>query len=456
MKKATDHIAAVPWAIEPAWLQTIQDIAGRTLSDFEAVEKTRIDRLARSENAGIRDGVAVLEIIGPIFRHANLMSEISGATTIETLGRDLTAALVDPNVKAILLNVDSPGGMVSGTNEFAAMIKDASKPVTAYVGHQAASAAYWIASAADEIVIDPTGQLGSIGVVQKYIDDRKQQSAEGVENIEIVSSQSPNKRPDIHSDEGRSEIQRQVDDVAEVFVSVVAVNRRTTPEKVISEFGGGGMLTGKKAVAAGMADRLGSFEEVLAGLAGADRGRGHKGAPANSTVKQETNLMKDKVSTTEATENVPAPTITADLIAGSHPEIAAHFQTLGATAERERILSIEGAALPGHDALVATLKADGKTTAGDAALQIMAAEKGKLSSRLDAQKAAGDLTDKIESTATSTGEDAPTVTADAPIEDRAKADWDAKADLRSEFVNFSTYLAYAKAQDAGQVKIKTT
>jgi len=455
MKKAIDHIAAVPWAIEPAWLQTLQDIAGRDLSDFEAVEKKRADRLARSEKAGIRDGVAVLDISGPIFRHANLFTEISGATSIETLGRDLNAALEDPNVKSILLNVDSPGGMVSGTNEFAAMVKEADKPVTAYVGNLAASAAYWIASAADEIVIDPTGQLGSIGVVQTRVDDSKQQSARGIESIEIVSSQSPHKRPDIKSDEGRAEIQRHVDDLADVFVAVVAENRGTTPEKVISDFGAGGMLIGKKAVAAGMADRLGNFEEVLAGLAGDDRGFAQKGPAAITTVKQETDFMNDKVEKTEVTDNNPAPTITADHITASYPEIASHFQNIGATAERTRILAIEEAALPGHDALVATLKADGATSAGDAALQIMAAEKGKLSNRLAAQKSAGKLTDKIKSSATSTGEEDVLLPASASVDDRAKETWDKDAKLRAEFGAFSTYLAYAKAQDSGQVNIKT-
>src|SRR5690606_21790544 len=151
--------------------------------------------------------------------------------------------------------------MVSGINEFAAMVAASPKKTVAYVGNMAASAAYWIASAADEIVIDATAQLGSIGVVMGWIDDSRAMEKAGYEEIEFVSSQSPNKRPDHKTDEGRAVIQQEVDDLAAVFVAAVAENRGVTTDKVITDFNRGGLLVGAKAVAAGMADRLGSFEE---------------------------------------------------------------------------------------------------------------------------------------------------------------------------------------------------
>jgi hypothetical protein len=88
----------------------------------------------------------------------------------------------------------------------------------------------------------------------------------GFKEMQIVSSQSPRKRLDPDSQEGRNQIQQTVDSLAEVFISAMARNRGVTVEKVLSDFGGGGVLVGRAAVDAGLADKLGSFEEGLAEL----------------------------------------------------------------------------------------------------------------------------------------------------------------------------------------------
>jgi len=215
-----------------------------------------------------RDGLAVISVHGPIFRHANLMTELCGGATTEQLALDLGSALSDKSVKAIVLDINSPGGEATGIQELAATIRAATKakPVVAYVGGSGASAAYWIASAASEIVIDPTAMLGSIGVVVGYTDTSAQDEALGLKSIEIVSSQSPRKRLDPMTDEGRDDLQTLVDDMASVFVSSVANYRGVSQSKVLSDFGQGGVLVGKKAVKAGLADRLGSLEGVISEL----------------------------------------------------------------------------------------------------------------------------------------------------------------------------------------------
>jgi ClpP class serine protease len=172
--------------------------------------------------------------------------------------------LDDPTVDALLLNVDSPGGEATGINELGDMLFEAraTKPIWSYVEGLGASAAYWLASATERIVVDATAALGSIGVVLAVSDPTKANARE----IEFVSSQSPNKRPDPTSERGKAQLQRLVDAMAAVFVAKVARNRGVSEEQVLADFGSGGLLVGEHARRAGLADALGSFEGTLAEL----------------------------------------------------------------------------------------------------------------------------------------------------------------------------------------------
>lgn len=259
-------------------MRLILDIAAREQSDIPLALELRAAREERpnalAARAGrpldgtrdvlLRDGVAIVPIIGPIVRRADFFSAVSGGTSTATIAQDLNRALDDPAVDAILLELDSPGGEATGINELARMLFEARgrKPVTAYVEGLGASAAYWIASAADEIVASATAGLGSIGAVMAVYDPQKLQSKQ----IEFVSSQSPKKRMDPTTETGKASYQRIVDDLAEVFIGAVATHRGVSEDKVLSDFGQGSILIGRHAVAAGLADRLGSFEEALSGL----------------------------------------------------------------------------------------------------------------------------------------------------------------------------------------------
>jgi ClpP class serine protease len=264
MAKAFEYLASRPWAIRPELIEVGVAIASRQ-HEPGALEAKPGKPHADAEGAmETRDGVAIIPVMGPIFRYADWFTSLCGGTTTAALARDLATAVEDPSVKAILLHVDSGGGEATGIAELAAMVRAATdrKPVVAYVGGDCCSAAYWIASGAGEIVVAPTAIVGSIGVVWAYPTKK-----DDPRRVEFVSSQSPHKRPDPQSETGRSKIQQVVDDLAAVFVAAVAENRDVSPETVLSDFGGGGLLVGQKAVAAGMADRIGSFEEVLAELA---------------------------------------------------------------------------------------------------------------------------------------------------------------------------------------------
>lgn len=249
---------AVPWAMQPEALHTLLQIAAREGAGPEAVAAQLGHKLDNTRTVKVRGGVAVVPVVGPIFRRANLLTSVSGATSIEVLAQDLSAALEDPSVSSILLEIDSPGGEANGVSEMAAMIAHArsKKPVHAYVGGIGASGAYWLASAAETVTVAPTGMLGSIGTVMGF------KKGDGSE-VEFVSSQSPHKRPDLETDAGKAQIQGLLDTLAGVFISDVARYRGVSAATVESDFGRGGLLIGKDAVKAGMADAVGSFEGLV-------------------------------------------------------------------------------------------------------------------------------------------------------------------------------------------------
>lgn len=263
MGKATNAICSIPWAITQDYLRLMVEIAQRQPLSVETQTGRKLENTRTVEE---RDGVAIIPIIGPIARYMNLFSEISGGTSIQVLGKDLRTALNSQEIRAIILKIDSPGGEANGVNEFANMVYAARgrKPIVAYVGGIGASAAYWIASAADEIVIDDSALLGSIGTLAVMTTPDENE-------IVFVSSQSPRKHADPTTETGKESIQGVLDAMTEVFTSAVARNRGVTVEKVLSDFGQGGLLVGQAAVTAGLADRLGSFEATLADLAARSR-----------------------------------------------------------------------------------------------------------------------------------------------------------------------------------------
>lgn len=332
------------WMIQPGVLETITKIASRELSDFSAVLDKRAERLDQNpkstSESRVQNGVAVIDINGPIFARAGFFQQISGASDVEALAAEFRSAMEDPNIKGIVLNIDSPGGEVSGTSELASLIASArgKKKIYAYVQGMAASGAYWLASSAEKIFMADTASVGSIGVAMGYHDSRAADAANGIQNIEIVSSQSPYKRVDPATDEGRNKIQTTVDAIASVFVETVAKNRSTTTENVIKNFGQGWIKVGTEAVSLGMADGISTLEGVL---------------------KMINNQSKGTFNMSMETESFDAQIKTA------------------VNAERARISGIESLKItaPGHEALIDSLKMDETMTMEKVSMVILNAEK---------------------------------------------------------------------------------
>jgi len=203
----------------------------------------------------IENGVATIAIEGTLVRKASGISAVSGLTSYADVRKDLRAALADPSVRSLTFAIDSPGGEVSGLFELADEIyaaRSGPKPLRADVV-AANSAAYVLAAAAGNISIEQMGEAGSVGVIAGV----RRPDATGDDAIYFVSSVSPNKRPDVSTDEGRAVYQSRVDYAGERLIEKVAFYRGVTPEAARANFGAGAVLLGAQAVAAGLVDRVG-------------------------------------------------------------------------------------------------------------------------------------------------------------------------------------------------------
>ncbi|HNS45506.1 MAG TPA: S49 family peptidase [Alphaproteobacteria bacterium] len=325
MMRIWNRIAGEPWAITETALHTILEIAARENESPQAVAAKLGRNLQNTYSVMERDGVAVIPVTGPLFRYANLFTMISGASSYELIARDFTTALESPQIKGIILDIDSPGGEVNGVSELSNMVFAArgKKPVVAYASGDAASGAYWIASAADEIVVSETSALGSIGVVGMY----QGKSGKSAEAVEIVSSQSPHKRLDPTTDDGRSRLQTRIDSMADVFIETIARNRNVSAENVQNHYGGGDVMIGAKAVSAGLADRVGSLEGLIAELS----------SPQKSPLTEGFFNAQNQPSSTQEKKPMDIETLKKD-----HPDLVATLMREGASAEKKRLDDIIG------------------------------------------------------------------------------------------------------------------
>lgn len=237
--------------------------------------------------ARARDGVAIIPIQGPLSKEPSIWSWIFGGCDYQTIAKDINAATESPEIHSIILDVDSPGGEVSGCDELSALIDAASrkKKVVAYAGGMCASAAYWLASAANEIVADPCAILGSIGVRATLVDTSKAEEMAGVAVYDIVSDQSPLKAVDPSKESDRARVKDTLTQLASVFIGRVAKNRGVTSETVKSNYGRGGVMTGSAALKAGLSDRFGNFESLLSELSGVTMKTQNNPAAAHASVK---------------------------------------------------------------------------------------------------------------------------------------------------------------------------
>ena len=406
-----------PWAIEQAQLLEIKAIYATHLRgekiDIGAVEK-RLGRPLDNQpkSYDVQDGVALVCLDGVIAKRMNMFSQISGGTSSELVGRTIQEACADPAVHSIVLSVDSPGGTVDGTQTLADIVAGCTKPIVTLASGTMCSAAYWVGSAANACYItDSTTQVGSIGVVATHTDVSGQQAAQGVKTTEIyagaykriASSYAPLTK------EGKQSIQDSVDYTYGLFVDAVAKNRNCSADVVLKNMADGRIFIGQQAIDAGLVDGVSTLDQLVQQL------------NANRTGASQGGLNRAGVAQTvppQSTQGAAMP-ITREQLAAEAPDVLAAIRQEGATAERERIQAIEATAIPGHEALISALKFDGKSTAGDAALAIVAAEKKARSAQ--AVALASDAPAALPLAPAPTVEAAPAAAPRADLDSKAKA-----------------------------------
>lgn len=281
-----------PWAVQESTLVMIAELTQLRAAGFRLTDDAISARLEAAAAANPRPparrggAVAVIPIQGVLMQRASMLEAMSGATSTTAIAAAFREAMNDDAVKAVMLEIDSPGGGVFGIEELAAEIFKArgTKPIVAMVNSLAASAAYWLATQADRIVVTPSGQVGSIGVVAVHMDMSGALAAEGVKPTVITTSQfkAEGNPYEPLPEDALAEIRGRMQAYHDMFVNAVARGRGVPAATVNSDFGQGRVVLAKDAVKRGMADRVGTFEQAIAELAGAG---GVKPVPVGSATE---------------------------------------------------------------------------------------------------------------------------------------------------------------------------
>lgn len=350
-------------AVQREVAEQIPDIIGKSFWDIRAAAGIR-GQNPNTDDLAVIDGVAYIQAIGPITRYDTMCTALFGGVSVEALTNQIAQALDSADVNGILLEINSPGGEVTGVADLSDFIYQArsAKPIVAFVDGMAASAAYWIGSAASKMVVSQTGYVGSIGVYSIYEDDSAAQEQAGVKSYQIVSSQSPYKVPNPANEEDRGRIQSRVDALADIFIGAVARNRATTVDNVQTNFGKGDIILASDAIPLGMADAIGNIGDA------------------------EKLLRQNKSKFNGGTK-----VMTKDELRAQEPEAISGIVAEAQAGERTRIQAIEALetvqnmAVAGN--VIKAAKYDGKSTAETVALQILQAQKESLAKHAEQMKA---------------------------------------------------------------------
>lgn len=358
-----DRLFNTPLLLHPQKLDAIIAGLGQRLLGMESLQ---IDATAISPRAAlpaemfttrkgertergyrVNEGVAVISAMGALVHRTRLEADSSLLIGYNDLAADMEDALAQPEVHAIALVLDSPGGEVSGAFELADRIYAARgrKPIVAVADGMAASAAYLAASAADEVVLTTTSYVGSIGVVMRHVDYSRALANEGISVSHIfagdhkVDGNPYQPLPDAV----RANLQADIEGLYQMFIQAVAQHRGMTEQAVRDTRAS--VYRGVAGVAARLADRIGTADAVISELA-ARRARSYPAGAGLSSQPKGTSMTQPSTETTAA---APAASTTTTAAAPAQAAVSAPAQASleqaraeGANAERARVAAILG------------------------------------------------------------------------------------------------------------------
>ncbi len=266
-------IRSAKWAVTPAILQAITDTLGAHLrGSLKALPADNYPALPAQNPpdaapAEIDPSTAVIQVYGILGQHLSIMDMDCGGCDVSVIAEALDEAMDDPKVSEIVLDFDSPGGVVSGIPELAEKIRanSAQKPIYAFVGSQCCSAAYWLASQCTAIFCTKSADLGSIGVYVALCDDSEWWKKEGykLELIKAGEFKAAGISGQPLSDKERALIQADVDAIYQMFTADVTAGRSGVENSTMQ----GQTFMGAAAISAHLADEMViDLETLLASL----------------------------------------------------------------------------------------------------------------------------------------------------------------------------------------------
>jgi signal peptide peptidase SppA len=325
------------------------------------------------------EGVGICSMIGEFVNRGAWVGASSGLISYEGLKYQVQRAGADPKTRAIVLDLESPGGEAIGCFEAAAVVREVAKTkdVVAIVNGMACSAAYAIASGASRIVNTPSGVAGSIGVVMMHLDFSQALQKEGVKPTLIYAgAHKVDGNPfEPLPEDVRAEMQAACLGIYDQFIATVAAGRPSLSDKQIRGTEAR-VYRGTDAVDAGLADAVGSFEEVLTEMS--------RGTQSRSIPSSKGFTMDNKQSAPAANVAGNDQVTTTAQLRSAFPALCTEIAAEASALERNRILAIDAAAMTGHELIVSSHKADPSKTAGDVALAINAAIRGKAKAHMAA------------------------------------------------------------------------
>ncbi|MGL9758913.1 MAG: S49 family peptidase [Wolbachia sp.] len=210
-------------------------------------------------------GIKVIPIHGILTKKSEAFDDILGMTSYEKIREEIEEALIDKEVETIILDIDSPGGEVSGLFDLSDFIYEArtKKRIVAIANDDAYSAAYAIASSAEKVLVTRTSGVGSIGVIASHIDQSAFDEKQGIKYTTVFAGKRKN---DLNphepiTSESLESLQGEVNRLYEMFAQLIARNRNLSTGKIKSTEAG--LYFGEKAIEIGLADGITTFSEFI-------------------------------------------------------------------------------------------------------------------------------------------------------------------------------------------------
>lgn len=311
MTYLASRLFGTPLLIHRPKLDVILSVVGQRIgmADVPAMPMMDLAAFQRPPLAASPEGIAVIPIHGSLVKRSLGMEAASGLTSYGEIATMLDAALADPQVSGILLDIDSPGGEASGSFELARRVREvaAQKPVWAVANDAAYSAAYAIAVSAQRLFVTETGGVGSIGVIALHVDQSVKDAKEGYRYTAITAGAHKNDYSPHEplSDAAKTELQGEVDRLYAIFTQHVAAMRDLDLDAVRATEAG--LFFGSNAVTQGLADGVQTLEATLSQFHQFLNARNHSPSQVRGVIRAEAALPHKELSMPDPQDTLPNP-----------------------------------------------------------------------------------------------------------------------------------------------------